>query len=67
MLLASKNAFRDSGSVYTISISQVEWLADAVLGEGEPPPPGLFTVRVFVSQKTYDSHIIVLNFRQLFV
>lgn len=39
MLLASKNAFRDSGSVYTISISQVEWLADAVLGEGEPPPP----------------------------
>lgn len=67
MLLASKNAFRDSGSVYITSISHVEWLADAILGEGEPPM-GLFTVRIFVSQKTYDSRIIVLNFRpQLFV
>lgn len=67
MLLASKNAFRDSGSVYIISICHVEWLADAILGEGEPPT-GLFTVRIFVSQKTYDSRIIVLNFRpQLFV
>lgn len=61
MLLASKHELRDPTSVYTISISQASMVWDAIHGEGESPVE-LFT-RVFISQKNYEGHTIVLNFK----